>query len=101
MFVRPTDDPLLSDDNNMESSQNKDQETISINLEKELNQGFSNEHNDDDIQQDSSMHSQSEETTATRTGRKIYKLFKCANYSMLLLGLITSQFASVQDNTFK
>ena len=39
--------------------------------------------------------------TTTRLGRKIHKPSKYVNYSMLLIGLIASQFVNQIDNNFE
>ena len=78
----------------------ENQDIISVDLEKELNEVFDNEYDDDETTQSSLPSPPAAEVKTTRAGCKIHMPSKYSNYSMLLLGLITSQFVSIQDNAY-
>ena len=90
--IRPNDDPLATA-NVSEDNSPLEHNEIFVDLEKEINNALNNEYQDDIQDATSSpIQSQEEEVTVTRSGRRIHKPTKYANFAVLLLGLITSQF---------
>ena len=90
--IRPSDDPLATA-NVSEDNSSLEHNEISVDLEKELRNTLNNEYQDE-IESSTSapIQSQEQELITTRSGRRIHKPVKYVNFTVLLLGLITSQF---------
>ena len=103
MVICPSDNPLLSANNDNATSDQKERNMISIDLEKELKNTFDNEYKDSS----SSINYEPEiltEIETARTGQRIHVPSKYRNYSLLLAGLIPLKLinhASLEVNPHK
>ena len=73
---------------------------ITVDLEKELASKISNEHEVSEGYIEDTNATLPDTETITRSGRKVIKPTKHKNCTLFLSGLITSQFASNQNNEF-
>ena len=94
-------DNLLISENKSTTAIFNNQETISIKLERELNNTLDNEYEDNSDNEVVLIKITLLEILTTRLRRKIHKPLWYLNYLVLLLGLITSLFVSIQNNNYK
>ena len=98
--IRPNES--TDDASNISDSQESadDSNMITVDLEKETNSNFSNGYEVSEGDSTDELSQTPKVEGVTRTGRNIIKPSRCRNYTLLLAGLINSQFVSNVDNEF-